>query len=206
MKTKFEDQFSFTREYWMTNHMDFGDWHRVYVIFKEILRLKPRSILEIGLGSGIFGDLLMNKVDDYITLDISPILKPDIVSDLKTHQHSLDNKFDFAICSQVMEHIEYNDVRCSLDNLNSYLRERGKLMITVPHQRLYFLWMIPTNIPHIITMPRWFLKRGKDPYHEWEIGYNTKKKDMEQLFRLAGFKKLKYQKLLLADYWLLEKK
>lgn len=202
---QFDAQFGFTREYWLTNHMDFGDWHRVYVILKEVLRLKPNSILEIGVGSGVFEDLLKSKAEHYVTFDISPILEPDVVSDLQTHQPSLDNTFDLAICSQVMEHIAYNEIRHSLDNLNSYLRNNGRLMITVPHQRLYFLWMIPTNMPHIITTRRWFLRRAKDPYHEWEIGYNTKKADLEQLFWSAGFEKLKYQKLLLADYWLLEK-
>ena len=206
MTIKFDDQFGFTKEYWISNHMDFDDWHRAYILFKEVLSLKPTSILEIGAGCGMLEDLLKKKVKNYMTLDVSPVLKPDVVSDLGDYQPKLFRKFDLIVCSQVLEHIEYSEVFNSLSNMNRYLVNNGQVIVTVPHQRLYFMWMIPTNIPHIITIPRWFLRRVKDPYHKWEIGYDTKKKDVEQLFMSTGFSLLKYKRLLLNDYWLLGKK
>jgi hypothetical protein len=65
--------------------------------------------------------------------------------------------------------------------------------------------MMPTNVPHFITIPRWFMSKKLDVYHKWEINGNVKQGEIEQYFSLSGFKQLKHKRILYVDFWLMEK-
>jgi predicted SAM-dependent methyltransferase len=199
------DQFQYTRKDYLTNYFDFADWFVLFHILKDEVNLNPTSILEVGVGSGILEGLLRNRVDNYMTLDINEVLKPDLVVDIKDHCPSLDNMYDLVVCTQVLEHIEFKDVPQCLHNMHGYLKKGGRLMVTVPHQKLYFMWMIPTNKPYIITMPRLFMKKTIDVHHKWEIERGVKRSEFESLFKYAGFRHRGCRELLYEDYWLLEK-
>lgn len=201
----FIDQFQYTRRDYLTRFFDFAEWFVLYNIVKDAVELNPSSILDIGIGNGLLSSLLKDSVESYVTFDINENLKPDLVGDIRKHHSSLDNMYDLAVCTQVLEHIEFSDVPQCLRNICGYLRERGRLIVSVPHQKLYFMWMIPTNKPYIITMPRFFMKRSIDVHHKWEIGRGVQVNMLERAFKEAGFKWRGYKKLLYEDYWLLEK-
>ena len=201
----YQDQFQHTKEDYLTNYFDFAEWFVLFHIFKDAIAIKPRSILEIGVGNGVLEGLLRNRADKYVTLDINDNLRPDFVGDLRDNDSSLVNMYDLVVCTQVLEHIDFEDVPKCLRNMHSYLKKGGRLMITLPHQKLYFMWLIPTNKPHVITMPRMFLKRTMDIHHKWEIGRGVKKCEFDAMLKDVGFKYCSYKELLYEDYWLLEK-
>jgi predicted SAM-dependent methyltransferase len=201
----YQDQFHYTRNDYLTKYFDFADWFVLFHILEDSIKLNSQSILEIGLGSGALEGLLRNRVGNYMTLDINDKLSPDLVGDIKNHCPSLDNIYDLVVCTQVLEHIEFKDVSQCLHNIRGYLEKEGHLMVTIPHQKLYFMWMIPTNKPYIITMPRFFMKKTMDIHHKWEIGRGVSKSELEKLFKDVGFKHSGCRELLYQDYWLLEK-
>lgn len=213
----FDSQFGLEREYYL-QHLDFDGWYRHFFVIREALDNSPRSILEMEPGHGIVKYCLKPIVERYQTIDINPKLTPDIITDLREFRPELKEEFDFAIATDVLEHIPFSAFQAACNNIHAYLKLGGKALITIPHRRSHFLFMTPLMKPHIFTVPtgllspgafyRRFIKRRIwiDPYHCWEIGDGTvKKKDVEQLFRTAGFSIEKFKKLLYVDLWLLKK-
>ena len=78
----FHAQFKWEREYWLKG-ADFPTWYRYYILIKEVLLYNPKSILEIGTGSGIIKNILKDNVNDYTTMDINTNLNPDVTGDLR---------------------------------------------------------------------------------------------------------------------------
>lgn len=216
-KTKFDEQFKWNRGVWLSD-LDFLNWYRYFFIIKEIINISPANVLEIGTGSGIVKSCLQPNVAKYTTLDISSNLAPDIVGDVRDFHKELEDKFECAIVADVLEHIPFADIEKSLNNINSYLRDKGKLIVTIPHRRSNFLFMSPTYKPHVFTVPTGFLSFGAfyrrfikrkiwiDPYHCWEMGDGRiKRKHVESAFFKAGFIVDRFQKLLYVDFWVLRK-
>lgn len=217
MQIEFKKQFSVELDYYLKN-LDFLNWYRYYFIVKEVIELMPKSILEIGPGSGIVKNCLKPMVELYIVMDINPKLNPDILADVREYKEELERKFECIIIADVLEHMPFIDSEKSLKNLYNYLKKGGKVIITIPHRGSYFLIMTPTYKPHVISIPTGFLSLGSfyrrfikrkiwiDPHHCWEIGDgNIKKNDVEIIFKKVGFEIEKFKKLLYVDFWVLKK-
>jgi len=202
--------------------IDLSSWNRYYFIIKEIIRIKPKTILEIGAGSEIVKNCVKGLVEDYRVMDINEKLKPDILSDMRDFRPELKEKFDCLVCAEVLEHMPFRDLEKNLKNIHQYLANSGKALITIPHRRARILIITPFSYqkPLIITLPGWlksspksfyrqFIKRKIwiDPHHCWEIGDGKiKKKDVENVFKKVGFNIDKFRKLLHVDFWVLSKK
>lgn len=208
-------QFAWTYEDFL-DRIDFDNWYYFLLVIKELIALRPRSVLEIGAGSEVIKNLSCRFIPDYKVMDINPELNPDFVCDLRDFQPRLERKFDCVVCTEVLEHCPFYDLDKGLANIRKYLTEIGKVIITVPHQRYYFLF-ITANRAHSFTLPIWvtprdfyrrFIKKhlSIDPYHYWEIG-NGKigKVDFEQLLKRAGFRVDKFIKALYADLFVLSR-
>ena len=100
----FDSQFSMNYEDYLKG-IDLSNWYRYYFIIREVIKIKPKSILEIGAGNEIVKNCLNKFVKDYKTMDINPKLKPDILSDLREFKPELKEKFDCVICAEVLEHM-----------------------------------------------------------------------------------------------------
>jgi hypothetical protein len=116
----------------------------------------------------------------------------------------------------VLEHLPFADLPGTLANLRSYLVADGRAFITIPHRASYFLFMTPTYIPRVFRVPTGFLSLGAfyrrfikrkiwiDPHHCWEIGDGTiDVRQVEAVFRAAGFAIVSRKTLLYVDYWVL---
>lgn len=214
---EFNRQFELDSEYY-TKNIDFINWYRYYFIIKEVIDSSWQNILEVGVGNGIVKKCLKPLVKGYTTMDINPKLAPDIVADVLHPQEELIDKFDCAIIADVVEHMPFDCLEKALANLRLYLCEGGEVIITIPHRRSNFLFMSPTYVPRVFTVPTGFLSFGAfyrrfikrriwiDPHHCWEIGDGTiKRKDVEAVFTRVGFRISKFQKLVYVDWWKLEK-
>jgi hypothetical protein len=212
----FNSQFSRNYEHYIEG-LGVDNWYRFFFVIKEVIKLKPRNILEIGAGNKIVRNCLSEFVPDYKVIDINPNLNPDFVCDLRDFQSLLEGKFDCVICTDVLEHIPFRDLGESLDNIYKYLGKSGKAIITIPHQRHYF-FLIMFNKAYTFTLPigitpglfySRFIKKDVwiDPDHCWEIGTGEiKKKDVEKKIEKAGFRIDKFMKALYVDFWVLDKK
>jgi len=216
-ENEFEKQFSLNQRYYLEN-LDFINWYWYFIIIKEVICFKPNDILEIGSGSGIIKNCLKPLVEKYIVLDINPQLNPDILGDVRICNNELNNKFNLIIITDVLEHIPFSDLEQTVQNLFLYLKNGGKVLITIPHRRSNFLFMTPTQKPHVFTVPTGFLSPGAfyrrfikrkiwiDPHHRWEIGDGKiKKGHLDKIFQKIDFKTEKFKKLLCVDFWVLKK-
>lgn len=214
---KFEDQFVRGEKTWLQN-TDFLNWYRHFFIIKEVLNSEPKTILEIGSGNGVVKNCLSPVVPDYKVMDISREIKPDYLCDIRDFELKLKGKFDCIIAADILEHIPYKDFAKSLENIFLYLEKNGRAIITIPHRADYYLFMFPTNMPHVFRAPSKFLspaaiarriikKSWIDFYHCWEIGVGgIKKRDIENAMKKAGFKIERYKTLLYVGFWVLSKK
>ena len=212
-----QTQFSCRKEDWLDG-LDFLNWYRYYHLIKSVISQEKENILEIGGGSGIVRNCLEPLVSSYTTLDINNNLSPEVVSDVCERVEKLKDQFDCVIAADILEHIPYSTVSSALANLHYYLKKGGSALITIPHRQSNFLWMTPTQIPHVFTVPTGFLSLGAfyrrfikrkiwiDPCHCWEIGDgNVRVKDVNNLILESGFEVEHFEKLLYVDYWILKK-
>jgi 2-polyprenyl-3-methyl-5-hydroxy-6-metoxy-1,4-benzoquinol methylase len=213
----FSKQFNLDQDYYL-EHLDFINWYRYFFLVKEVLRARPRQVLEIGSGSGIVRNCLSALVEEYLTLDINPQLDPDILGDVRNHNPDLDRRFSCIIIADVLEHIPFVDVSRTLKNLHRYLIPGGEVLITIPHRRSYFLFISPSYKHHILDVPKGFLSLDSfyrrfikrkiwiDPDHCWEIGDGKiDRRDVEASFKEVEFTIEMFMKLLCVDFWVLRK-
>lgn len=216
-ESDFNAQFKRSREYFLEK-MDFLDWYRYYFIVREVIDFGPNRILEVGAGSGLVRSCLQTLVEQYTVMDVNLKLNPDILADIRERKKELTQKFDCVIAADVLEHVPFADVEKCVSHLHAYLVPGGKVLVTIPHRRSHFLFMSPSNKPHVVTVPTGFLSPGAfyrrfikrkiwiDPDHCWEIGDGKiRKKDVERLFKKAGFFIEQSRKLLYVDFWVLHK-
>lgn len=124
--------------------------HRKRLILNIIKKYKhcKLAILDIGCGDGF----LLNSLKQYPSfkifgLDVSPKaieLAQDragsdiqyLLGDLQSKEGLPKRKFDFIICSEVLEHLP-ND-KTAISNLAFLLAPQGKLLLTLPHKQDYW--------------------------------------------------------------------
>lgn len=214
----FHAQFKWEREYWLKG-ADFPTWYRYYILIKEVLLYNPKSILEIGTGSGIIKNILKDNVNDYTTMDINTNLNPDVTGDLRKTCSSLKDKFECVICLDVLEHMPFKDLKLNLTNIFSYLSQGGVTLISIPHRRkeVMIISRFSGYKIRFISLPLWVSLRGFytwhikkrvsiDPNHCWEIGdKKVKKRDVEDVIKTVGFEISKFMKLPYVDFWILKK-
>ncbi len=132
---------------------------------REIFRLNPMSVLEIGTGDGVVGNYLRQEGSiKHVWVDIAEDLHPDVVADVRGLPFP-DASFE------VLEHIPFEDfekavaelVRVAKSHVLISLPHFGppiKLLIKIPFlPELRFAWKIP--------FPRKHTFNGQ---HYWEIG------------------------------------
>lgn len=138
----------------------------------EIHKLKPESILEIGIGNGFTSSFLRRSGYRVTTVDINPELEPDICAPLdQVGQIIGDVRFDLVVCCEVLEHIPLQEFKPSLDHLVKLGR---RLFLTLPNHRASVGLGGMLRIPKIgarifdwtIDIPR---KKKLDAEHFWEV-------------------------------------
>ncbi|HYF12898.1 MAG TPA: class I SAM-dependent methyltransferase [Candidatus Paceibacterota bacterium] len=142
-----------------------------YWQLREVLGLKPTSILEIGVGDGVFGNFVKTNTDiAYTSLDIAPDLGPDIVGSV-THIPKPDKSVDVACAFEVLEHIPFEKFDQAVGELARVARTH--VVLSLPHfgPPVSFSLKIPF-LPHVrislkVPFPKEHVFNGQ---HYWEIG------------------------------------
>ncbi len=167
-------------------------WHQI----NEIIKLNPKTVLEVGVGNGFVSKYLKEKYlkerkVNILTLDIDKRLNPDVVGSVLNMPFS-NESFDVVACYEVLEHIEYKDFNKALSEI--FRVSRAYAILSLPDvNRVYRLNVqIPKigEVKWLIPLPR--LRKPAhnfDGEHYWEIGkagYSLSKIINE--IQKAGFK------------------
>jgi len=139
-----------------------------------VKRSKPYigvNVLDLGAGSGALIALIPNAVGvDLIARPERNVKKGDI-----TALEFRDAQFDTVFCTEVLEHLNDEDLERCLREIYRVLKKGGRLIITVPYRENLSL--------QIIRCP--FCGRE---YHRWGHQRSFDKQEMKNLLENFGFK------------------
>jgi len=141
-------------------------WYQIY----EVLNLRPRRVLEVGIGSRWVTDCLRSRGVSVRTIDISSAAKPDYIGSV-TSLPFKDGAFDVVLCAEVLEHLPFEQFRNATRELRRVTASH--VVLTLPNSAPVLSIDISTPILKIkrffIKLPLSF-KKNMCTEHLWEIG------------------------------------
>jgi len=96
-----------------------------------IVSHRPRTVMEVGYGSGVVQAALRQLGIEVTTLDIDAGLDADLVGSVLDIP-APDSSFDVVSCCQVLEHVPFEQFPTALSELRRV--SRGKLVLSLPDQ------------------------------------------------------------------------
>ncbi len=141
-------------------------WHQI----DEVLRLKPNSVLETGIGDKTVANFLKGQGITVATLDINEGLKPDVVGNILTMPFQ-DNSFDVVLCAEVLEHLPFEKFAAGLQELKRVSKK--SVVLSLPHFGLSLKlgFKIPLIEEKKIAVRLAFPQKHRfNGEHYWEIG------------------------------------
>ena len=144
-------------------------WHQI----RAVLAVRPRTVLEVGPGSGVFRSYLRGAGVEVKTLDLDATRGVDYVADITKLDATLPAGLVFdAICAfQVLEHLPLAELPTCLDQLAR--RANPHVFVSLPYRGLRVrlsLWWGDHHLTlgHKLMLP-W--RHKPIPEHHWELGY-----------------------------------
>lgn len=144
-------------------------WHQIRVV----LAVRPKTVLEIGPGSGVFRNYLRSVGVDVKTFDLDATRNVDFVGDITKLDDVLPKGLVFdAVCAfQVLEHLPFDQLETCLSQIA--MRSNPHVFISLPYRglrvRFGFWWG-----DHYLTLGHKFMlpwRHKPCPEHYWELGY-----------------------------------
>jgi len=142
-------------------------------------KINPNTILEIWVSNKTVYNYLKNQEFDIDSCDFNESVEPDYVSDIRELSFD-DSSYDVVLCSQVLEHLPWEDVNKALQEL--YRVSKRKVIISVPYSSLQINFGFTMSMAkkilnkHLITflfrLPAYFIPINVDicDEHFWEMG------------------------------------
>jgi len=212
----FNAQYSLTQRQYLAG-MDFFTWTRHFHVLRDLCAEQQGDVLEVGTGDGVLRRCAQPLLHSYTVFDINPALQPDVLGDLREQQPALEGRFDAVVCTEVLEHIDFEHLHTCLGQLRRFLKPGGTLYLTLPHRKGHALVVTPRQRLWKLRFPvgmtslseAWnrFVRRRIwiDPHHCWEIGDGrVSRADVERELQAAGLRALSLQPLPYCDYWRLQ--
>lgn len=113
----------------------------------SVLKLKPQSVLEIGIGNRLVSSYLKREGVSVTTVDFDKELQPDIVADVRSMPVP-DKSFDLVTACQILEHIPFEDFEDALQEIQRITKRH--VVISLPRRSSYFEIVI--KFPFIRTL------------------------------------------------------
>lgn len=155
-----------------SHYDEFHRWVSYWYQIQSVARAQPRTILEIGVGSGVLSAYLRDRLQAQVTtFDFDPSLNPDLVGDVRQlASHVTPESFEAVLAFQVLEHLPFEDFKPALQQLAH--ASRKNVILSLPHygyplQMRFRLWRFNWAFGRKLSKkPRWTF----DGEHHWEIG------------------------------------
>lgn len=115
------------KKYWKNNEKPFLGDKLVGLILKLSKKYIKGKVLDIGAGSGA----LIKKIPNAVGIDVIPgryVIEGDIIN-LKFD----DNFFDTVFCTEVIEHLNNEDIEKGINEIYRVLKSGGNLILTTPY-------------------------------------------------------------------------
>jgi len=162
-------------------------WHQI----DEIVKLQPRTVLEIGIGTGLLSWSLRKRGINVTTIDIAADLQPDCVGSIVRLPFATSS-FDVIACFQVLEHLRFEVFLQAVQEIQRVAKSSA--VISLPDvSRIYRLFLQFPRLGEFrkfISVP--YLKPPEhrfDGEHWWEIGRaGFPLKRVEQQIAVSGFR------------------
>ncbi len=158
-------------------HYDVRRYNRKYVWLnywyqiQAVLKLEPHKVLEIGPGNKTVTNILKKADVEVVTVDIDPALEPDVVASASGLPFE-NNSFDVILCSEVLEHLPYDEFKQALQELRRVTRRY--VVLGLPNAGLVFqlvlrLPFLP-QLTAFFKLPFFWKKHVFNGEHYWETG------------------------------------
>lgn len=151
------------RERWMSY------WHQI----RAVLSVRPKTVLEIGPGSGVFRRYLEHAGVTVKTLDLDASRGVDYVADITKLDETLPAGLTFdAVCAfQVLEHLPLDEFDGCLGGIAR--RSNAHVFISLPYRGLRIRWAFWWGDHHFTLGHKFMLpwRHKPCPEHYWELGY-----------------------------------
>jgi ubiquinone/menaquinone biosynthesis C-methylase UbiE len=162
-----------------SNYDSKSRWINYWCQIEEVLKSDACEVLEIGIGNSLVSDYLKRTGKKVTTLDIEKRLNPDYVGDVRKLSEIFgENQFDIILCSEVLEHIPFEDFEKTLKEIER--TTSNKVVIGLPFGGItFFTITIPKLKKGIIfSIEKFWEKHVFDGQHFREIGkrgFSTRK-------------------------------
>ena len=161
-----------TSHYAPAGYDDFKRWTSYWHQIQTIRRCQPKSVLEVGVGSGLLTWYMREKLGLQVTtVDLDPALRPDIACDVRElGQRLAPGSVDLVCAFQVLEHLPFEDFEAALAALAAI--SRGRVVITLPNngrtvQMRLDVWRLQMAFGRKLG---WRRRWRFDGQHYWEVG------------------------------------
>ncbi len=109
-------------------------WHQI----TEVLDAQPKSVLEIGKGSGLVASFVRSKNIKLETLDINEDLDPDHIGNVAELTTFFEkDSWDVVLCSRVLHHVPFENFMDIVTQLIIVGRKRIVMSLPVDDFRFY---------------------------------------------------------------------
>jgi len=151
--------------------------------YDAIRSVGAQDVLEIGVGHGLLTSILRHMDYHVDTMDIDPLLHPDILGDIR-HMPIDDSVYDVVCAFSVLEHLPWGNIPRALGEMRRV--SQGWVIISVPYRsvtmscqiRHHHGWGIRLRLPCVR------MRRGSE--HYWEMGEDYTIGEFRQLLEAAG--------------------
>jgi len=133
-----------------TKHRRFTYWHQI----STILASDPKTVLEIGVGTGLVSSYLRSLGVEVTTVDINPSLKPNYVgSVLDLEEIVQEKKYDVVLCARVLHHLPYKSFPKAIEQISLVSSKAAVVTLPVDDFRVYFMSRVTSSSIHTISIP-----------------------------------------------------
>ena len=157
--------------YRFSSYAHVGRFVSYYHQLDEVVKLAPKTVLEVGVGDGVFRDYLKHNSDiQYTSVDIAEDLHPDVVGSV-TKLPFKDSTFDVVCAFEVLEHLPFEQFETAVEEI-ARVAERGAIL-SLPHfgPPVQFFLKIPFLKPIQCSFKIPFARvHAFNGQHYWEIG------------------------------------